>query len=341
MLYPNILNAIGSTPTIRLASYSTDRINVYAKLEALNPSGSTKDRIALAMIEAAEKSGELTHDKTILEPTSGNTGIALAMVAAVKGYRIVLTMSAGASNERRQMIRAFGAEVVLSPADQGTDGAIRKAKEIYAENPDRYWLPNQYDNQLNPLAHYHTTAVEILRDVPHINMLVAGIGTAGTLVGIARRLKETNPAIHIVAAEPMLGHHLQGLKNMQESIKPQVYDESLIDETVMVRDEDAHQVVRELARKEGIFAGMSSGAALWAAKQLIQKLTQTVVIPSHTLSSLPQGNREEVEGVSEESPAGVISSGARNLLLNTKTKHHIVVILPDRGERYLSTRLWE
>ncbi|MDP1884274.1 MAG: cysteine synthase [Candidatus Moranbacteria bacterium] len=295
MLHQNILSLIGNTPVIKVSKINPNtKVNLYIKLEGQNPSGSIKDRIALAMIESAEKSGELTRDKIILEPTSGNTGIGLAMVAALKGYRAVLTMSAGMSEERRRILKAYGAEIVLTPKEQGTDGAIMEAHRMVAGSPGKYWMPNQFANPDNPEIHYQVTAEEILADVPDITHFVAGLGTSGTLMGISRKLKEKNKAIKIIAVEPALGHKLQGLKNMQEAIVPEIYDPEMFDEKINVGDEDAHSAVRRIAREEGIFLGMSSGAALHAALELAK--------------TLEVGN--------------------------------VVIVAPDRGEKYASTALF-
>jgi cysteine synthase len=234
-------------------------------------------------------------EKIILEPTSGNTGIGLAMVAAFKGYRVMLTMSEGMSEERKKMLRALGAELVLTDKTQGTDGAIRKAHELLAENPEKYWIPNQFANPANPEAHYLTTAEEIMEDVPEITHFVAGLGTSGTLTGASRKLRERKPGIRIIAVEPLLGHKLQGLKNMRESIVPQIFNPEIYDEKITVDDQSAHAVVRRIAKEEGIFLGMSSGAALYASLELAKK----------------------------------IESGT------------IVMVAPDRGEKYTSTILFE
>lgn len=296
MLYNSILDTIGNTPLVKLQKFSANRkVNIYVKLEGQNPGGSVKDRIALNMIEKAEKNENLTKEKTILEATSGNTGIGLAMIAAYKGYKIKLTMSAAMSEERKKILRAFGAELVLTDSTKGTDGAILKAHEILKENPQKYWMPNQFSNPDNPEAHYKNTAKEILQDLPNVDVVVASLGTSGTIMGISKKFKEVNAKIQIIAVEPNLGHKLQGLKNMKEAIVPEIYDEKLWDEKINVHDEDAHQTLREFIKTESIFAGMSSGAALYVAKEKSKQ----------------------------------IKSG------------NIVVILPDRGEKYLSTALFE
>lgn len=296
MLYENVLKMIGNTPMIKIGRINPNpNVNIYIKLEGQNPGGSVKDRIALSMIEAAEKSGELTKEKIILEPTSGNTGIGLAMVAAFKGYKIILTMSEGMSEERRRILKALGAEMVLTDKTKGTDGSIMKAREMLDENPEKYWMPNQFSNPENPMAHYQTTAEEILRDVPKITHFVAGMGTSGTVMGVSKKLREKIPRVKIIAVEPIFGHKLQGLKNMQEAIVPEIYNENSFDEKINVEDDKAHDVVRRIAREEGIFLGMSAGAALYVSLELAKKLKE--------------GN--------------------------------IVMIAPDRGEKYVSTILFE
>ncbi len=296
MLYQNILETIGNTPIVKINKINPNqKVNIYIKLEGQNPGGSVKDRIAISMIEDAEKNGNLTKDKIIIEPTSGNTGIGLAMVAAFKGYKIILVMSEGMSEERRKILKALGAEFVLTDKTKGTDGAIMKAHEMYEANLEKYWMPNQFSNPANPEAHYRGTAAEILNDVPSITHFVAGLGTSGTIMGVSRKLREARPGIKIIAVEPVLGHKLQGLKNMKEAIVPEIYDEKAFDEKVNVKDALAHAQVRELAKQEGIFLGMSAGAALYVSLELAK--------------NLETGN--------------------------------IVIIAPDRGEKYVSTALFD
>jgi len=291
-----ILHCIGNTPLVSIDSLNPNpKVKLFAKLEGNNPGGSVKDRIALYMIEAAEKEGKLTRDRVILEATSGNTGIGLAMVGSAKKYRVKLTMPACVSSERRRILEAFGAEVILSPSDEGTDGAIRLAQKIYSEEPEKYFMPNQFDNNANVLAHYETTGKEIIEQTGgSITHFVAGMGTTGTLMGVGRRLKEFNKDIKIIGVEPVLDHRIQGLKNMSESIIPKIFNPDMLDERYIVKDEEAFDTTRMLAVKEGIFAGMSSGAAMHIALRKSSELK---------------------EGV-------------------------IVVILPDRGDRYLSTSLF-
>jgi S-sulfo-L-cysteine synthase (O-acetyl-L-serine-dependent) len=292
-----VLDLIGHTPMVRIRRLNPNpRVQLLAKLEGWNPTGSIKDRIALSMIEQAEREGTLTAGKTILEPTSGNTGIGLAMIGAVKGYAVEIVMSEAVSIERRKMIQAFGAAVTLTPARLGTDGAILRARELVQEFPDRYFMPDQFSNHYNQLAHYRNTAVELLEQTGgRIDYFVSSLGTSGTLMGVGLALKERVPGVRIVSAHPVRGHYIQGLKNLEEAIVPAIYDDGKIDRHIMVETEDAFALARRLAREEGIFAGMSSGAALWAARV-----------------------------VAEEIPAGTV-----------------VTILPDRGEKYLSTALFE
>lgn len=294
----NILEAIGSTPMVRINRLNpVADVNIFAKVEGLNPSGSIKDRIALKMIEDAEQSGRLRPGMTIIEPTSGNTGIGLAMIGVVKGYDVEIVMSEGVSEERRIIIRSYGAKVTLTPADQGTDGAIRHARRLVSENPDKYFMPDQFGNASNYIAHYETTALEIWTQTGGaIDYLVCALGTSGTIMGIARFLKALKPSIKIVCAHPVRGHYIQGLKNMEEAIVPDIYHPEIIDSQVMVSSEEAIETARQLILREGLFVGMSSGAAMLAA------LTTA---------------REAESG------------------------SNIVVILPDRAEKYLSTVMFD
>lgn len=276
----NILEAIGDTPLVRINYLNTNpNVTLAAKLEGNNPGGSVKDRIAHYMLRKAEESGELTKGKIILEPTSGNTGIGLALAAAVMGYPLVVTMSENMSSERRKMLEVFGAEIVFTPGCQGTDGAILKAREMIAENPDKYYMPNQFANINNYMCHYETTTDEIWRQTDgKITHFVAGMGTTGTLMGISRRLKELNPAIQIIGAQPLMNHKIQGLKNMQEAIVPAIYEPERLDEIVNVTDEDAFEMAFRLTREEGIFCGISSGAAMHVAVTLAASLREGVVV---------------------------------------------------------------
>ncbi len=290
------LELIGHTPLVRLRKLCPNpKVEIWVKLECYNPGGSIKDRIAKSMIEAAEATGELTPDKIILEATSGNTGIGLALVGAIKGYKVLLAMSEAVSQERCQILAALGADFLRTPAHLGTDGAIEAVYRLQRREPGKYFIPDQYNNPANPLAHYNGTALEVWEQSEgRITHLVATMGTTGTLMGMSRRLKELNPAVKIIGVEPYLGHKIQGLKNLKEAYRPGIFDRSRLDEKVNIRDEDAYETSRILAREEGLFVGMSAGAAVYIALQMAKKL-----------------------------PSGVI-----------------VAILPDGGERYLSTTLF-
>jgi cysteine synthase B len=293
----SVLELIGRTPMVRLNRLSPNpRVAIYAKLEGFNPTGSIKDRIALSMIEQAEREGTLRPGVTIIEPTSGNTGIGIAMIGAVKGYPVEIVMSEAVSVERRKMIQAFGATVTLTDPARGTDGAIVRARQLVHEFPDRYFMPDQFSNHYNQLAHYAGTAREMLEQVGgRVDAFVSALGTSGTLMGVGLALKEQVPGVQIVSAHPVLGHYIQGLKNLEEAIVPAIYDEKKVDRHVMVESEAAFDLARRIAREEGIFVGMSSGAALLAARTV----------------------------------AGELAEGT------------IVTIFPDRGEKYLSTALFQ
>jgi len=294
----SVLKAIGNTPLVELTGLNSKRpeVRVFGKLEGNNPGGSIKDRPAYYMIEAAERSGRLAGGKTILEPTSGNTGIALAMIGAAKGYRVKLCMPGCVSMERRAVLEALAAEAVITPADEGTDGAIREAHRMVAENPDEYYMPNQFENEANILAHYETTGPEILAQTDgQVDVFVAGMGTTGTLMGVSRYLKEHRPQAKIVGIEPPMGHSIQGLKNMDEAIRPKIYERDMLDDVVEINDDEAFEATRLLATKEGLFVGMSSGAAVAGAIRVARKMESGIV----------------------------------------------VAILPDRGDRYLSTNLFK
>jgi len=293
----SILDLIGRTPMVEIRRLNPNpRITMYAKLEGFNPTGSIKDRIALKMIEQAEREGTLGPGRTIIEPTSGNTGIGIAMIGAVKGYRVEIVMSEAVSIERRKMIQAFGATVTLTDATLGTDGAIVKARQLVRDFPDRYFMPDQFSNHYNQLAHYEGTAQEILEQTGgRVDYFVSSLGTSGTLMGVGLALKERVRGVKIVSAHPVLGHYIQGLKNLEEAIVPAIYDAAKIDRHIMIESEAAFDLARRLAREEGLFVGMSSGAALLAARTV----------------------------------AAEIDGGT------------IVLILPDRGEKYLSTALFE
>lgn len=292
----NILQTIGNTPMIKLRRIiNNEKINLFAKLEGQNPSGSIKDRAALYMIEQAEKRGELKRGKIILEATSGNMGIALAMAGSQKGYEVHIVMSEGMSEERKIMLRALGAKLILTNKKFGTEGAIAKAKELVKSSPLLYWFSNQFNNQDNVLSHYHGIASEILREVSSIDYLVAGVGTSGTIIGIANRFKKDSPQTKIIGVFPPAGYKIQGLQNPQKDFSGEIYKGDLIDEHFHVSKEGAFAMTKKVAKEEGLFVGMSSGAAFSAASQIGE--------------SLREGN--------------------------------IVVIMPDRGEKYLSTELFK
>lgn len=263
----NILETIGRTPMVRINRLNPNpAVNIFAKLEGFNPTGSIKDRIAVSMIDAAEASGALRPGKTIIEPTSGNTGIGLAVVGIVRGYPVEIVMSEGVSIERRKMIRSYGAKVILTPAEEGTDGAIRLTRRLVAENPDKYYMPDQFANAANYMAHYKRTALEIWEQTGgNIDYLVCALGTSGTIMGLSKFLRALKPDIKVVCAQPVKGHYIQGLKNMEEAIVPAIYDPTKIDIQQMVHSKEAIEMARRIIADEGVFAGMSSGAAMLAA----------------------------------------------------------------------------
>lgn len=296
MIKNNILETIGNTPLVRINRLCTKKdVRIFAKLEGFNPTGSIKDRIAVQMIEQAEQEGKLSPGKTIIEPTSGNTGIGLAIIGIVKGYPVEIVMSEAVSVERRKIIRSYGGKVILTPAAEGTDGAIRKARKLVKENPGKYFMPDQFSNAGNYQAHYENTAIEIWQQTKgRIDYFVSALGTSGTIMGISKFLKQCKPDIKIVCAHPIKGHYIQGLKNMEEAIVPAIYDPSRIDRQIMVESEEAIAMARRIIAEEGIFAGMSSGAAMVAALK--------------TAENIEKGN--------------------------------IIVIFPDRAEKYLSTPMF-
>jgi cysteinyl-tRNA synthetase len=276
----SILKHIGNTPLVEIRRLNPNpRVRILAKLEYLNPGGSIKDRPALFMIEDGERSGELKPGKTVIEATSGNTGIGLAMVCSVKGYRLMLAMSEAASVERQQILRARGAEILLTPGHLGTDGAIEEVYRLARENPDTYFMTDQFNNPANWKSHYNGTAVEIWEQTDgKLTHMVATMGTSGTLMGLSRRLKEFNPVIRIIGVEPYLGHRLQGLKNMKEAYQPEIFEKQLLDEKVNVEDEPAFEMTRRLAREEGLMVGMSSGAAMVVAGGVAGRMDQGTLV---------------------------------------------------------------
>jgi len=278
-MYKNILQLIGNTPLVKINRLNPNKkVELYAKLEFFNPGSSVKDRIALSMVEGAERKRELTKNKIILEATSGNTGIGLALVCAVKKYKLLLTMPESVSIERRKILKALGAEILLTSAKDGTDGAIEKAYEMARKN-NKYWLADQFNNPDNWKAHYYGTAEEIWQDTDgKITHFVGSIGTTGTLMGVSKRLKKYNPKIQIIGVEPFLGHKIQGLKNMKEAYKPGIYDKTRLDKKINVNDANAYEMARKIAKKEGIFVGMSSGAAMFGALQVIKGLEKGLVV---------------------------------------------------------------
>jgi len=295
----SVIDAIGNTPLVeirRIWDVKATGVRMLVKLEGANPGGSIKDRPAYYMLKKAIDSGELTHDKTILEPTSGNTGIGMAMIAAALGFRIKLTMPACVSEERRAILTALGAQLEITPGCDKTDGAIMRAHAILEKYPQEYYMPNQFANAANWQAHAQTTAPEIIRDTKQdVDFVVAGMGTTGTLMGCSRFFRSNHPRTKVAGVEPGLNHRIQGLKNMQEAIVPEIFDPLLIDRRITCADDDAFNVTRDLALREGLFCGISSGAALWGAIQ--------------TARDMPRGTT-------------------------------IAAILPDRGDRYLSTEVF-
>lgn len=302
----NITELIGNTPLVKLNNITKNcYAEIIAKLEYFNPGGSVKDRIALSMIETAEKEGKLTKDKIIIEPTSGNTGIGLAMIGAIKGYRVILVMPESMSLERRSLLRAFGAELILTPKEEGMRGSIKKVEEIVKSDPEKYFVPMQFENPANPEIHRKTTAEEIWRDTDgKVDIIVSGVGTGGTITGIGEVLKRRKPEIKIIAVEPEKSPVLSGgtpsphrIQGIGAGFIPKVLNMSIIDEIIKVSDEDAFTTAKRLMREEGILCGISSGAACFAALKVAE--------------------RKENKG------------------------KMIVVILPDTGERYISTELFE
>ena len=274
----HLLDRIGHTPLLRIERVSAafPFASLFAKAEWFNPGGSVKDRAGYAMIRDGIERGLLTPGRTILDATSGNTGIAYAMVGAALGYPVKLCLPSSASEERKQILKNYGVEIVFTPGEEGTDGAIRRVREIYAANPEKYFYPDQYSNPANPGAHYHGTALEIWKQTEGtITHFVAGLGTTGTFVGASRRLKELNPRIRCISVQPDSGFHgLEGLKHIPTALVPKIYDPSIADENIEVQTEHAQELVKRLAREEGVLAGVSSGAALWASLEVAKRATR-------------------------------------------------------------------
>lgn len=292
----NLLDTIGNTPIIILNNIIKNKnVHLYAKLEGQNPGGSIKDRTALYMIEQAEKRGELKKGMTILEASSGNMGISLAMIGTFKGYKVTIIMSEGMSEERRIMIKALGADLILTNKEKGTEGAILKAKELINKYPEKYWFVNQFNNEDNVLSHYHGIASEILSQIPNIDYIISGIGTSGTIMGIAKKIKSASPKTKIVGVYPPSGYKIQGIQNPNEDFKGDIYNSKLVDILLNITSEEAFQIAKLLAQTEGLFVGMSSGAVVAAALKL---------------ESLNKNGS-------------------------------MLVILPDRGEKYVSTNLYK
>jgi cysteine synthase B len=278
VLYHDLIEAIGNTPLVELARLSPKPgVRFFAKLEGQNPTGSVKDRIAKYMIQAAEASGALTPDRVVLEPTSGNTGIALAMICRIKGYRLKVVMPESVSEERAQLLQAFGAEIVYSEGIKGTNGSIVVAQQMAAGEPS-YFMPYQYGNEANPRAHYETTGPEILRDLPDVDVFIAGLGTGGTLTGTGHYLKEHKPDVKVVACVPHPGDLVQGLRSLDEGFIPPVLDESVLDGKIVVDSRSSFAGTKELTQTEGIFAGISSGAVLRTAQRVAERLDRGNVV---------------------------------------------------------------
>ena len=274
----SLLKCIGNTPLLGIGQWG--EVDIYAKAEWFNPGGSVKDRAALWIIEDGERTGQLTKDKIILDATSGNTGIGYALVGAVKGYDVMLVMPENASEERKEILRAYGAQMRFTDPLEGSDGAIMEARRLYQENPDRYFYPDQYNNPANPRAHYETTGAEIIRQTQgRVTHFVAGMGTAGTIMGAGRRLKECNAKIKVITVEPDSGFHgIEGLKHMETAIVPGIYDEGFLDGKIQVSTEDAYEMAHRLAREKGLLVGQSSGAAMAGALEVAGRIRRGVIV---------------------------------------------------------------
>ncbi len=268
-----LLQTIGNTPLVEIHNMDLKSgVRVFAKLEGQNPTGSLKDRIAKQMLEKAEREGELKPGRVILEPTSGNTGISLALVGGLKGYRVKVVMPENVSPERSQILQAYGAEIVYSDGTKGTNGSIELAHKILESGDEDYYMPYQYGNSANPGAHYETTGAEIVEDLPDIDMFVAGLGTRGTLMGVGGRLKEHNPDVKVVAVAPEPGDYIQALRSLEEGFIPPILDQSLLDARILVNSNDAFHMTKELLKREGIFAGVSSGSVVFGALKMAQRM---------------------------------------------------------------------
>lgn len=310
----SILQGIGNTPLIRLSRIANlpKGVELYAKAEWYNPGGSVKDRPALRIIEDAESSGRLTKDKIIIDSTSGNTGIAYAMIGSVKGYKVSLVMPSNVSEERKAIVKSYGVDIIYTDPLKGSDGAILEVRKLVEREPDKYFFADQYNNPSNPAAHYHTTGVEIWEQTRgKVTHFIAGLGTSGTLMGTGRRLKEFNPNIRVIAVEPTTPiHGLEGLKHMDTAIVPGIYDPTFPDRKIKVDTEEAYRTVKTLGMKEGLLVGYSAGAAMWAALQVVKELTET-----------PSGKKLDKS-----------ASGGR--------EGCVVLMFPDSGHHYLSTSFW-
>ncbi len=278
MLNKSLIDTIGNTPLVEMPKLSPKPgVRLFAKLEGQNPTGSMKDRIAKYMIEQAEASGELTKDKIVLEPTSGNTGLSLALICLIKGYRLRVVMPNNVSNERKQLLRMYGADLVLTEDSNNTNGAIATALRMAEEDPN-YFMPYQYGNPANPQAHYETTGAEIIRDLPEVDVFIAGLGTAGTLMGVGRRLKEHNPNIKVIAVVPHPGDFVAGIRSLEEGFIPPILDDTMLDGKIMVSSEDSFIATKELLKREGIFAGISAGGVIHCAVMMAQRMEQGNIV---------------------------------------------------------------
>ena len=308
MKVESVLGLIGETPLVAIHALSPNpAVRLYAKLEGQNPGGSVKDRIALTMVDRAEREGTLRPGDTILEPSSGNTGIGLALVAKLRGYRLRVVMPDNVSVERRQLLEIFGADIVSSPGEEGSNGAIRLAEKLAADDPSLRFL-FQYGNPANPLAHYHGTGPEIWRDCPEVDVFVAGLGTSGTLMGVGRFLKEQKPSVRVVAVEPPAGELVQGLRSLDDGFVPPIFDPSLLDRKLIVRPRESIEWLRRLLNECGIFAGVSSGAAVaGAAKAAAELDTGTVVVV------LPDGGWKYLSSGAWTDPLDVVAERASRI----------------------------